>query len=101
MNCLVKQRAITPQNEARDKEIAIGIMAVLMTLATQQGWGAKRLRRLNDQVYEFVQKELIPARTDTKYFHDYIYGKSASCAGGYGSRTTTGTPPIPRLFPRW
>ena len=51
MNCLVKQRAITPQNEARDTEIALGIAATLMTLATQQGWGAKRLRRLNDQVY--------------------------------------------------
>lgn len=37
MNCLVKQRAITPQNEARDTEIALGIAATLMTLATQQG----------------------------------------------------------------
>ena len=46
---------------------------------------------------------LIPARTDTAYFHDYIYGKrkSASCAGGYGSRTTTGTPPIPRPSLQW
>lgn len=55
MNARWRERAVTPQNEARDKEIAIGIAATLMTLATQQGWGAKRLRRLNDQVYEFVQ----------------------------------------------
>lgn len=27
--------------------------------------------------------------------------KSASCAGGYGSRTTTGTPPIPRPSRQW
>lgn len=27
--------------------------------------------------------------------------KSASCAGGYGSRTTTGTPPIPRPSLQW
>ena len=27
--------------------------------------------------------------------------KSASCAGGYGSRTTTGTPPIPRHSLQW
>ena len=60
MNCLAKQRAITPQNEARDKKIAIGIASVLMVLATKQGWGKKRLNRLNDQVYEFVQADLLP-----------------------------------------
>lgn len=27
--------------------------------------------------------------------------KSASCAGGYGSRTATGTPPIPRPSRQW
>ena len=76
MNCLAKQRAITPQNEARDKEIAIGIMAVLMTLATQQGWGKKRLNRLNDQVYEFVQNELLPKapRFSPSYLADLQYG---------------------------
>lgn len=75
MNCLVKQRAITPQNEARDTEIAIGIMATLMTLATQQVWGATRLRRLNDQVYEFVRQELIPKapRFSKSYLADLEY----------------------------
>lgn len=75
MNCLVKQRAITPQNEARDTEIALGIAATLMTLATQQGWGAKRLCRLNDQVYEFVQKELMPKspRFTPSYLADLEY----------------------------
>lgn len=75
MNCLVKQRAVTPQNEARDKEIALGIAATSMTLATQQGWGAKRLRRLNDQVYEFVQQELIPKapRFSKSYLADLEY----------------------------
>lgn len=76
MNCLVKQRAVTPQNEARDTEIALGIAATLMTLATQQGWGAKRLRRLNDQVYEFVRQELIPKapRFSSSYIADLEYG---------------------------
>ena len=75
MNCLVKQRAVTPQNEARDKEIAIGIAATLMTLATRQGWGATRLRRLNDQVYEFVRQELIPKapRFSKSYLADREY----------------------------
>ena len=75
MNCLVKQRAITPQNEARDTEIALGIAATLMTLATQQGWGAKRLHRLNDQVYEFVQAELMPKapRFSNSYIADLEY----------------------------
>ena len=75
MNCLAKQRAITPQNEARDKEIAIGIMATLMTLATHQGWGKKRLNRLNDQVYEFVQNELLPKapRFSPSYLADLQY----------------------------
>lgn len=75
MNCLVKQRAITPQNEACDTEIALGIAATLMTLATQQGWGAKRLRRLNDQVYEFVRNELLPKapRFSPSYLADLQY----------------------------
>ena len=75
MNCMVKQRAITPQNEARDTEIALGIAATLMTLATKQGWGKKRLKRLNDQVYEFVQRELLPKapRFTPSYFADLEY----------------------------
>lgn len=68
-------RAVTKQNEARDMEIAIGIAATLMTLATKQGWGKKRLNRLNDQVYEFVQKELMPKapRFTPSYLADLEY----------------------------
>ena len=75
MNARWRERAITPQNEARDKEIAIGTAATPMTLATRQGWGATRLRRLNDQVYEFVRQELIPKapRFSKSYLADLEY----------------------------
>ena len=46
---------------------------------------------------------LIPARTDTSYFHDYIMGrrKSDSCVGVCGSQTTRETQPTPRRFRLW
>nr|UWG30264.1 MAG: DNA N-6-adenine-methyltransferase [Bacteriophage sp.] len=46
---------------------------------------------------------LIPARTDTAYFHDYIYGKAEIrfCADGCTLRTRTGTGSRLHRFRRW
>lgn len=46
---------------------------------------------------------LIPARTDTIYFHDYIYGKAEIrfVRGGFASQTTKGTRAIPRPSLLW
>ena len=46
---------------------------------------------------------LIPARTDTAYFHDYIYGKAEIrfLRGGCTLRTRMGTDSRPHRFRRW
>ena len=67
------------------------------------------------EIGKWVQKAFEEARGGIRLFYLSQHGqtqhiftitftgkrKSASCAGGYGSRTTTGTPPIPRPSLQW
>lgn len=70
---------------------------------------------LTQYIGKWVQKAFEEARGGIRLFYlsqrgqtQHIFTitftgkrKSASCAGGYGSRTTTGTPPIPRPSLQW
>lgn len=71
----IKSRYVTPQSEALDNAMSLGITAAMVVISRSFGWGKTRLQRLQAATVEFLESELRPHgdRYTTQYRDELAY----------------------------
>ena len=91
----------TPETDGPDRPVEYRGQRVLQPAVWAGHWARGCAKPMREAQAGTTVVLLIPARTDTAYFHDYIYGKQKSAFARTAAllRTRTGTRFPPAPFP--
>lgn len=71
----IKSRYVTPQSDALDNAMSLGITTAMVVMSRSFGWGKTRLKRLQAATEAFLRAELLPKspRCTTAYRDELAY----------------------------